>query len=114
MTLRYECFSAGLMAGEIPAITGMLAFLRPLPTSTPDKDIEILVLRHQLNILRRQVNKPRLTPPGRAFLAALLHRTPRLTLRTFHLIVSPTPSCAGGGATGPPHRDEQSTQRITR
>jgi len=62
----------------------------PLPMSDTDKDIEILALRHQLVVLQRQIDKPRLTPPDRAFLAALLHRLPRLKLRQLHLIVSPT------------------------
>jgi transposase InsO family protein len=67
----------------------VFALLRLLPTSSTDKDVEIVVLRHQLAILQRQVDKPRLTPPDRAFLAALLHRMPRPTLRQLHLIVSP-------------------------
>ncbi|MCW2641509.1 MAG: integrase [Dactylosporangium sp.] len=46
-------------------------------------------LRHQLAILRRQIDKPRLTQPDRAFLAALLHRLPRPKLRQLYLIVSP-------------------------
>src|SRR4030088_765578 len=57
--------------------------------SDSDKNVEILALRHQLAILQRQITKPRLTPPDRAFLAALLHRLPRSTLRGLHLIVSP-------------------------
>ncbi len=48
-----------------------------------------MALRHQLTVLQRQVGKPRLTPPDRAFLAVLLHRVPRPTLRQLHLIVSP-------------------------
>jgi putative transposase len=71
------------------AVTGVFAFLRLLPTSNTDKDIEILALRHQLAILQRHINKPRLTPPDRAFLAALLYRLPRLRLRKLHLIISP-------------------------
>ena len=58
------------------ALTNALAFIRLLPMSDSDKNIEILALRHQLAVLQRQIDKPRLTPPDRAFLAALLHRLP--------------------------------------
>jgi hypothetical protein len=71
------------------ALTSVFAFIRLLPMSDTDNDIEILALRHQLVVLQRQIDKPRLTPPDRAFLAALLHRLPRLQLRQLHLIVSP-------------------------
>ncbi|MFC0105755.1 integrase core domain-containing protein [Kibdelosporangium aridum] len=67
----------------------MFTLLRLLPTTSTDKDTEILVLRHQLAILQRQISKPRLPPPDRAFLAALLHRIPRPKLRQLHLIISP-------------------------
>jgi hypothetical protein len=60
-----------------------------IPPAAADKDTEILVLRHQLAILQRQVGKPQPAPPDRAFLAALLHRIPKPTLRKLHLIVSP-------------------------
>jgi len=71
------------------ALTGMIGFLRLLVRSNTDKDIEILALRHQLAILQRRVDTPRLPPPDRTFLAALLHILPRPTLRRLHLIVSP-------------------------
>lgn len=71
------------------ALTCMIRFLRLLAMSNADKDIEILALRHQLTVLQRRVGKPRLTPPDRAFLAALLHKIPRPTLRRLPLIVSP-------------------------
>jgi putative transposase len=71
------------------ALTSVFTLIRLLPMSDSDKNVEILALRHQLAILQRQIDKPRLTPPDRAFLAALLHRLPRPTLRQLHLIVSP-------------------------
>jgi hypothetical protein len=46
------------------ALTSVFAFIRLLPMSDTDKDIEILTLRHQLAILQRQIDKPRLTPVG--------------------------------------------------
>jgi hypothetical protein len=71
------------------ALSGMVMLLRLLAMSNADEDLEILVLRHQLAVLQRRVDKPRLTPPERAFLAALLHLIPRPMLRGLHLIVCP-------------------------
>ncbi|MFG2524917.1 integrase core domain-containing protein [Streptomyces sp. NPDC048527] len=71
------------------ALTSMFTLIRLLPMSDRDKDAEILALRHQLAVLQRQLDKPRLTWPDRALLAALLHRLPRAHLRRLHLIVSP-------------------------
>jgi putative transposase len=45
--------------------------------STDAKEVEILVLRHQLAILRRQHPHPRLQPKDRALLAALSRLLPR-------------------------------------
>jgi putative transposase len=41
------------------------------------KDLEILVLRHQLTILRRRTPRPRLEPADRALLAAISRMLPR-------------------------------------
>ena len=54
-------------------MTNVFALLRLLPVSDPDKNVEILALRHQITLLERQLGKarPRLLPSDRAFLAAL-------------------------------------------
>jgi hypothetical protein len=71
------------------ALTSVFTLIRLIPMTDSDKNVEILTLRHRLAILQRQIDKPRLAPPDRAFLAALLHRLPRPKLRQLHLIVSP-------------------------
>ncbi|MGW7603028.1 integrase core domain-containing protein [Streptomyces antimycoticus] len=71
------------------AATNALAFLRLLPMSDRDKDIEILVLRHQLLVLQRQAGKPTFTDSDRAILASLLHHLPKDRLRHLLLLVRP-------------------------
>ncbi|MFI1337434.1 integrase core domain-containing protein [Streptomyces sp. NPDC020845] len=71
------------------AATNALAFLRLLPMSDRDKDIEILVLRHQLLVLQRQVGKPSFTDSDRAVLAGLLRHLPKDRLRHLLLLVRP-------------------------
>ena len=55
--------------------------------SEHSKELEILVLRHQLHVLQRQVARPRLRPDDRLLLAALSRSLPRSAWST--LFVSP-------------------------
>jgi hypothetical protein len=52
------------------------------------KDVEILILRHEVSVLRRQVARPRPRPADRAVLAALSAALPRLRWPVF--FVQPT------------------------
>jgi putative transposase len=51
--------------------------------SEHSKDVEIAVLRHQLEVLRRQVKRPELRPADRALLAVLSRALPRGRWSTF-------------------------------
>jgi putative transposase len=53
------------------------------------KDLEILVLRHQLTVLRRQVPRPRLEPADRALLAAISRVLPRSRWSCFYVRPDP-------------------------
>ncbi|MEU7364575.1 hypothetical protein AB0B92_03055 [Streptomyces hygroscopicus] len=72
-------------------VTNTFAMLRLLPIADRDKDVEILVLRHQITVSERQLRAKRIqfTPSDRAFLAALLHRLPLHVLRRLRLLVRP-------------------------
>jgi hypothetical protein len=72
-------------------VTNAFTLVRLLVMNDQDKDVEILVLRHQVTVLQRQLtsHKVRFEPTDRAFLAALLHRLPLPTLRRPRLLVRP-------------------------
>jgi putative transposase len=64
----------------------------PMPRrrSVREKEIEILLLRHQLRVLRRQVARPELTQADRALLAAFSRVMPRRASRTSLFVASAT------------------------
>jgi putative transposase len=63
-----------------------VVFLRP--RSHEFKELEIVVLRHELSVLRRQARRPQLTMTDRVFLAAASRLLPRSRWRSF--LVTPT------------------------
>ncbi|MFF1736894.1 integrase core domain-containing protein [Streptomyces sp. NPDC058247] len=71
------------------AVTNTFSFIRLLPMSERDKEVEILVLRLQLAILQRQNAKPAFTPDDRFLLSGLLYHLPLDKLRLLQLLVRP-------------------------
>jgi putative transposase len=61
----------------------LLRMLVPHGQGAAAKDLEVVVLRHQLTVLRRQVKRPRFRLFDRAFLAAAARRMPRARWERF-------------------------------
>src|SRR4051812_11456933 len=55
----------------------VLQMLTELARADGAKDVELLILRHQVAVLRRQVHRPKLEPADRVVLAALSRLLPR-------------------------------------
>ena len=82
-------------------MANLFTLLRLLPLNDRGKDTEILVLRHQVAVLERQLGgkKVRFTPADRVLLAALLHRLRPQAFWDRHLCVKPSKaiqSCEAG------------------
>ena len=71
------------------AVLRMFGWLALLARSDRAKDAEILILRHQVAVLQRQLKTPRLSWADRTILTALAWLLPTGRLRQLRLIVSP-------------------------
>ena len=74
----------------------LLELLLLLARSEQRKEVEILLLRHELQVLRRQVARPQLRPTDRVVLAALGQQPP---------LPKPTPIRASPGDAHVQRRD---------
>jgi hypothetical protein len=71
------------------AVLRVFGWLALLARSDRARDAEILILRHQVAVLQRQVKSPRLSRADRAVLAGLARVLPGGQLRQLRLIISP-------------------------
>jgi hypothetical protein len=65
----------------------LIGWMVLLARSQAAKDAEILVLRHQLAVLQRQIGRPKLSWADRAMISALVRRLPRP--RRVRMLVTP-------------------------
>jgi hypothetical protein len=65
----------------------LIGWFVSLARSEASKDLEILVLRHEISVLRRQISRPKPDWADRAVLAALTRGLP--ACRRSHRIVTP-------------------------
>lgn len=78
----------GLCGGDTLAGHGLVELMVLLARGDAAKNVELLVLRHQVAALRRQVHRPALEPEDRILLAALSRFVPRPHWSAF--IVAPS------------------------
>jgi hypothetical protein len=84
-------------------VTNTFAMLRLLSKGDREKELEILVLRHQIGVLQRPLGgmKVQFAPADRVFLAALLCRLPGTGCAGCGYWCAPTRSCAGTATCWP-------------
>lgn len=82
------------------AVLRVFGWLALLARSDRAKDAEILILRHQVAVLQRQVKTPPLSWADRAVLSALARLLPRGQLRHLRLVISPRTLAAATLAEG--------------
>ena len=87
-----------------------LSWLMLRGRATSSKDIELLVLRHEVAVLRRTNPKPCLDRADRALFAALIRRLPAVLRR--HRLVTPATVLAVAPPPGGQEVDQQETRAV--
>ena len=78
----------------------LLSWLLLVGRPSTSKDVELLVLRHEVAVLRRTTPSPAWTGADRAVFAALIRRLPELLRRRHRLVTRPR-SCGDAAAWSP-------------